>query len=197
MDADQNMQLVYLVLLGVFVGSYFFFDAGARLGQNVKMAFVWFGIFGIVIIGFKLFEDASIREATLRETPRVSSFVDREIELDRARDGHFYVTLDINGAPVRFVVDTGASLVVLNEDDARKTGLEPETLRYTGRARTANGQVSIAPITLKEVTLGGVTDTRVRAAVNGGRLDTSLLGMSYLNLFSKIEIAGNRMTLVR
>ncbi len=197
MDIDQNAQLIYLILLGLFVGGYFFFDAGAKFGQNLKLAIVWFGIFGAVVVGYHLFEEAETRGATLRDTSKVTSFVDREVKLRRARDGHFYVTLDVNGADVRFVVDTGASLVVLNERDARRIGLDPETLRFTGRASTANGQVKIAPITIDEISIGGLSHTRVRGAVNGGRLDTSLLGMSYLKLFSKIEIAGNRMTLVR
>lgn len=196
MGTDDNVQLVYLILLGLFVGSYFFFDAGAKFGQNLKLAIVWFGIFGSVIVGYQMFQDAGVEQASVSDTSRVTSFVDREISLSRARDGHFYVTLEVNGAPVRFVVDTGASLVVLNERDARKIGLDPETLRFSSRARTANGEVRIAPVILDDIAIGGFSHSGVRAAVNGGQLDTSLLGMSYLRLF-RIEIEDSRMKLTR
>lgn len=197
METDQQMHLIYLVLLGIFVGSYFFFDAGAKFGQNLKMALVWFGIFAGVSLGYKFFSDQNPRDLVEASRPKVSSFVDREVELRRARDGHFYVTLDVNGTPVRFVVDTGASLVVLSQEDAARAGMNSADLHFTRRASTANGEVQIAPVTLEEVVLGGYIDSGVRAAVNGGVLDTSLLGMSYLRRFQKIEIEGDKLTLVR
>ena len=65
------------------------------------------------------------------------------------------------------------------------------------RATTANGEVSMAPVRLDKIAVGAFQDRNVRAVVNGGDLETSLLGMSYLNLFSSIEITQDRMTLTR
>ncbi|MEM9428941.1 MAG: TIGR02281 family clan AA aspartic protease [Pseudomonadota bacterium] len=194
MTSDQTANLIYLVLLGLFAGSYFLFDAGRRFSENLKLAVVWLGVFVAVIAGYNLLEQSDARQIA---EPRVTTFVNDEVVLRRARDGHFYVTIDINDAPVKFVVDTGASLVVLNEEDASRVGYHNRDLHFSGQASTANGRVRIAPITIEEVTLAGFTDRHVRGAVNGGRLDTSLLGMSYLNRFEKIEISGAEMKLIR
>jgi aspartyl protease family protein len=119
------------------------------------------------------------------------------IELRRGSDGHFHATMDVNGVPVRFMVDTGASDLVLSRRDAERVGIDPASLSYLGRARTANGTVATASVRLGLVELGGIVDTDVRASVSDGGLDVSLLGMSYLDRFGRIEIAGDRMRLSR
>ena len=95
------------------------------------------------------------------------------------------------------VIDTGASDIVLSESDAELLGYPVGDLIYSGRASTANGTVPIARVKLDTITLGRFTDRNIRATVNGGELDTSLLGMRYLSRFHKIEIMGSTMTLTR
>ncbi|MEX0337508.1 MAG: TIGR02281 family clan AA aspartic protease, partial [Arenibacterium sp.] len=68
---------------------------------------------------------------------------------------------------------------------------------FYNEARTANGVVRVAPVTLEKVALGPVSDRAFPASVNGGEMDTSLLGMRYLERFDRIEIRGNEMVLVR
>ena len=98
---------------------------------------------------------------------------------------------------VNFVVDTGATDVVLSEVDARRVGLDPEGLIYSGRASTANGIVRTARVRLEDVSVGGFDEGSLRASVNEGALETSLLGMSYLQRFERIEIRGDRLILER
>ncbi len=117
------------------------------------------------------------------------------IELRRERDGHFHATLDVNGAPVRFIVDTGASDIVLARRDAERVGIDVAGLTFSGRAVTANGEVATAPVRLGSVAFGDLVDTGLRASVTAGALDFSLLGMAYLDRFEKIEIVGDRMVL--
>ena len=117
--------------------------------------------------------------------------------MPRGRDGHYSLTLQINGVDVDFLVDTGASQVVLTQQDAARVGLNPDKLAFIGTAFTANGEVRTAPVRLDTVDLGGIRDTRVRASVNGGEMSGSLLGMSYLNRFDSIEIRGDRLILTR
>jgi len=119
-----------------------------------------------------------------------------DIVLRRSRDGHFYARLGINGVDIPFVVDTGATHMVLSKADAAKAGIDPDSLVYIGRANTANGQVRTARIRLDEVAFGERIDQRVPATVNGGELTTSLLGMSYLDRFSRIEIERDNLRLV-
>ena len=110
------------------------------------------------------------------------------IRVPVARDGHYYLDLKVNGVPVRFAVDTGASQIVLTRKDARRVGLDPKNLDYINEAHTANGIVKSAPVRLKSVTLGPVHDQNVRATVNAGQMQDSLLGMSYLSRFATLSI---------
>jgi aspartyl protease family protein len=191
-DPDTLMRLAYLGLLLLFVGGFFFWGRG-RLGRNLRDLAVWALIFAMVVIAYG-FRDV-LREELL---PAAMVQVDPEtIELRRASDGHFHATLEINGRPVRLMIDTGASGIVLSRRDAERVGLDPGSLTYAARAQTANGLVQIAPVRLDTVRLGDFTDTAVPAAVNSGALDGSLLGMSYLDRFARIEIEDDTMRLSR
>jgi aspartyl protease family protein len=95
------------------------------------------------------------------------------------------------------VVDTGATDIVLTKEDAARAGLDPDSLRYLGRAGTANGEVRTAYVRLNDVRLGDITDRDVAAVVNGGQMDQSLLGMGYLQRWGRIEIAGGELILTR
>ncbi|PJN94501.1 TIGR02281 family clan AA aspartic protease [Amaricoccus sp. HAR-UPW-R2A-40] len=117
------------------------------------------------------------------------------VELRRGADGHFQATLEVNGVPIRFIVDTGATEIVLARADAAKAGIDLDALVFSGRAMTANGPVPTARIRLDSVTLGDVTAQNLPASVTAGALQTSLLGMTYLNRFERIEISGDRMRL--
>jgi len=119
------------------------------------------------------------------------------IELPRAPDGHYYLTADVNGATIPFVVDTGASEIVLTREDARTAGIALEDLAYVARAYTANGAVRTAPVRLDRIAVGEIADTGVRAYVNEGEMKQSLLGMGYLQRYSSIEITGNTLILRR
>ena len=119
------------------------------------------------------------------------------IEVPRAPDGHYYLTVEIEGVPVRFVVDTGASQIVLSQSDAERIGLDTKSLAYLGRAYTANGEVRTAPVRLESLVVGPVRHENLRAVVNQGEMGQSLLGMEYLQRFSSIEITGGRLVLTR
>jgi aspartyl protease family protein len=118
------------------------------------------------------------------------------IEVPRAADGHYYLTLTINGTPIQFLADTGATSMVLSDRDARRLGIDPEGLIYLGRAQTANGTVATARVELGTVELGPYRDEGFDAWVNQGEMEGSLLGMEYLSLY-RVELAGDRMILRR
>ncbi len=115
--------------------------------------------------------------------------------IPRSPDGHFRVRAQVDDADIVFLVDTGASGVVLTADDARRAGFDPSELAYTGRARTANGEVRLAPIRLERIRLGAVEAERFRASVSEGELFSSLLGMDFLQRFSRVTVEGDRMVL--
>lgn len=193
--ADQDIgRLTYLGLLGAVLLTYLVVANRNQLGALLRGAVLWVLIFTGVIVAVLLWQD--IRDEVM-PTTRAVSFGEGSITVPRDTGGHFLATLQVQGVPIEFIVDTGATDVVLSREDARRLGLEPEHLVYSGRARTANGVVRTARITLEEVSFGGFTDGDVRAWVNEGDLDLSLLGMSYLERFERVEIARDRLTLTR
>jgi len=86
---------------------------------------------------------------------------------------------------------------VLSRRDAAAAGIDTGALIFTGRARTANGTVRTAPVRLDSLAIGPFEDRDVRAVVNAGEMDGSLLGMDYLRRFSSVEITGERLVLTR
>ncbi|AZV78111.1 TIGR02281 family clan AA aspartic protease [Parasedimentitalea marina] len=191
-DVDYG-RVIYLVLLLLVVGSWVFVQNRQSLGNTVQQLAIWAFIFLGVIAGYGLWGD--IRSTVL---PQQSVIGDAgQIEVPRSNDGHYYLTLDVNSVPVSFLVDTGATDVVLNAADARRAGIDPDTLAYLGRANTANGEVRTASVWLDTISLGPITDTNVRVWVNQGELDQSLLGMSYLQRWSSIEIRSGSLVLTR
>lgn len=192
MDRIDLPSLVYLVILGSVIGLWFFAQNRASPGKLAQYAAIWGLIFlgAIAVVG--LWGD-------IRQTvqPRQNVMAEGRIELPRAPDGHYYLTAEVNGVPLLFVVDTGASRIVLSQQDARRAGIDTGELVFTGRALTANGEVRTAPVRLDRIELGPIRDTNVRAVVNGGEMEGSLLGMDYLHRFSRVEIAEGRLVLER
>jgi len=192
MSGDNFGQLAYLVLLGLAIGGWFIAENRKNLGRTTRQAAVWGLIFIGTIAAVGLWSDIS-----RTVMPRQSVLSGGVIEVPRAPDGHYYLVAQLNGVPVRFIVDTGASDVVLTMQDAKRVGIDTAALVFSGSASTANGTVRTAFTRIKDLQLGNIRDTNVTVSVNGGAMDGSLLGMSYLRRFQRIEIAGNKLILQR
>ncbi len=193
MSANDTGQLIYLVLLGCAILGYYLVSHRNALGQMARHAALWGLIFIGVIAAVGLWSDIS-RDVF----PRQSVFAEAgRIEVPQAQDGHYYMVLEANGESIDFVVDTGATDIVLNHADARRVGLNPDELMYTGVAGTANGIVRTARVTLDTLTLGPFTDRAVPVWVTEGEMRTSLLGMAYLRQFERLEISGGQLVLER
>lgn len=186
-------QLIYLILLLVAVGGWFLGQGRANLGKMSQQALVWVFIFIGVIAVVGLWGD--IRQ-TVAPRQSVMSEAGR-IELPRAQDGHYYVTAQINGVPVNFVVDTGASAVVLTLKDAQRAGIDTDRLAFAGQAGTANGVTQVASVRLERFDIGGISDPGLRVLVNQGEMRNSLLGMSYLQRYGSVEIRDGTLILTR
>lgn len=115
------------------------------------------------------------------------------VTLERSADSHFYADALVNGTSVRFMVDTGATSVVLTKADAQRVGLAGG--EYSGRARTAGGIVRVMPVTIERLGLGPVSTEHVPAVVAEEGLEISLLGQSYLSRVGSVGIEGDRMVL--
>lgn len=191
MAAEDLGRLFYLVALGSVVIFYFLVSHRQPAGRTLRHILLWGLIFLGLIAGWALWP--AVREAV---APRQSAEEGRLV-LPRAADGHYYLTAEVNGAPLRFMIDTGATGIVLAAADAARAGIDPATLDYRRRAVTANGRVRIAPVRLDRLSIGPILDRDVEAAVSEGMMPASLLGMGYLSRFRSVEIRRGRMILAR
>jgi aspartyl protease family protein len=120
--------------------------------------------------------------------------LDQSIELTRQPNGYFYADVQVNGAPVHMVVDTGATVIALSRDDAQAAGLAMPIAMDEVIGRGADGVVKGEEVSLDRVTLGGKTAENIPGIVmnSGGQ---SLLGQSFLSQFASVKIEGDKMVL--
>lgn len=135
--------------------------------------------------------DARQAETTGREG--AGGLLEEVITLGRG--GHFITEVAINGIPVTFLVDTGASHTILNQRDAKRLRLTGGSLRYTVPFQSANGTTYAAQVLLRDVRLGQFQLYDLDAYVNQGELGISLLGMSFLREFESYEFLRDRLVL--
>lgn len=153
-----------------------------------------------VLIGIVVPPDDSDQPAaeTVREAPpanRRPAANAVDTVLDRKADGHFYVDAMVNGRRVHFLVDTGASNVILTSADARHVGLSFSPGEFEVIGRGASGDVRGKRVTLDRIAIGPKEASSVRAAIADEGLDISLLGQSFLSRIGSVTISDDRMTL--
>ncbi len=112
-------------------------------------------------------------------------------------DGHFWATAYVNSMPVRFMVDTGATAVVLTARDARSIGVDPDDLPRRASVMTAAGKADAGVVTLGKIAIEGLEARDVDAVVMDDSLQHSLLGMSFLNQFSHWEATRDSIVIRR
>ena len=189
---DWEQLVYYGILLATLLGGVLLTRQG-QMGKTLRQFGLWALTFGGIVMAYGIWEDIS-RNST-GSFARVNER--GNVVLEKQRDGHFHATVVINGAPIDTLVDTGATLTVLTPQDATRAGFDMDRLQFSGQARTANGIVATAPIRLDRVALGPFEERNVRAAVNGGNLDKSLLGMEFLNRFGRLEITRDQLIITK
>ena len=118
-----------------------------------------------------------------------------EARLTRAPDSHFYADVEVEGRPVRMMVDSGASMIALTRRDAEAVGIDVDRLPVGGMAQTAGGQVPMRITMLDSVEVDGIEVRGVQAAVIDADMGVSLLGQSFLAKLGTVNVEGDTMTL--
>ena len=156
--------------------------AGWGWGPLAIVAF-WLLVMGVLY---------AVMKQVLKPAPLVVS-VSGELLIPRSRDGHFYVAGMVAGKPVTFLVDTGASMVVVSEKFADAAGM---ARGQSTTFNTASGilQGRIVPGVTVSVGPASIAGTRVGVGLVGADPDMALLGQSFLSRF-EVVLSGDRMIL--
>lgn len=196
-SGDEKMRMLYLIALLALIGSGFLHSRNYPTGHVVKIALIWLVIILALVLGYSyrdMFLDNRLMAELMPQRARVSE--DGSLTVRSDESGHFYIEAQVNNVPVKFLVDTGASNIVLSPSDAARAGFEVETLNYSRVFMTANGRGKGAAVKLGSLTVGRIHLTDVPASVNGAPMEESLLGMDFLNLLRAYRVEGNTLTLV-
>jgi aspartyl protease family protein len=130
------------------------------------------------------------------DQPQQSSAGQHRVALESGRDGHFRVDARVNGRHTDFVVDTGATLVILRETDAAMIGIRPMRSEYTAVVSTANGKINAARAKLERIEIGDISAYDVPALVLPDEaLSQNLLGVAFLSKLRRYEVADGRLVL--
>jgi aspartyl protease family protein len=190
--------LAYKLLILIFLGSAALTMFRERFTQALTAALLWVVVGLILVIGYSYrYELNNVADRVMAElVPGHVISRGRMVEIARTNSGDFDISARVNGVRVPMVLDTGASSVVLTQQDAKAAGLPLEVLNYTVTIDTANGRTRAAQVTLDRLAVGGLEERSVEALiVQPGQLRTSLLGMSFLNRLQSWQVSGDRLIL--
>lgn len=199
LEQAQTAQLVALLLVLILV-------AGGAFGRRYPLSHMlaslvmWAGICGIALVAYTFrYEAQGIASRVIGEltpgTPRISADGGSVLIL-RGLSKSFGVNVRVNGAEMPMIFDTGASAMVLTFEDAAAAGIETANLRFTVPVQTANGTGSAAQVRLDTVSIGRITRENIRGFIaEKGALETSLLGMSFLETLSSYSVTQEALEL--
>lgn len=193
---DTGPRIVALSALAfVFLASLVFGQPKVR--EILQGTLFWGGLCALLVIGYTYRTDlvqAGYRVLGALAPGMAVNQPDGTILIVRDAGGHFVVDGEANGTRTRFLLDTGASAVVLTYSDARRAGFKDADLSFTVPVSTANGRSLVAPVRIEALSIGGHTLKNIRGYVaRDGALEASLLGMTALDRLRTWRIEGDRL----
>lgn len=203
-DFDGFMQIVAAAAFGAYA-LYLLSGHGGRLGRVLRDLVAWAAIFLAVIAVYAYRDEiTAVAYRVMGELSPPGSTIsvatdekgERAVRVRRRPDGHFLARVEVNGAAVSMLVDTGASTVVLRPADAERAGIDTRQLNYSVPVQTANGTTYAAPVRVRSLAIGGIEMHDVETLVaKPGNLKESLLGMTFLKRLRSYEFSGDFLTL--
>ena len=193
-------QILYLGVWAAVIAAGIL-GSGRRLGDVARMLGIWVLLILVLVAGYQYryeLQDFANRVTVglVPGSPLTVRGGANAVMVDKLANGHFGVRGEVNGRPVRFIVDTGASSTVLTADDARAVGFDVSSLSYQTPIQTANGTAHAAVAVADTMSVGTITRRRIPVfIVSEDMLTQSLLGMNFLGTLSSFEVRGDRMIL--
>ena len=195
MNGDQAVYAIYLFGVLVLVGSALTVRR-MPLAQGLKMFVGWVLIFGAAFIVFTLKDEfmALGNRLLLEARGGVEETAPGEIRIRQASDGHFWVTAEVNGEPVRFLIDSGATTTSLSRDTAERVGIAPRA-GFQAMVQTANGVVMVDRGRADKISIGPISRDNVAVHISDAFGDLNVIGMNYLSTLSAWGVEGRSLVL--
>ncbi len=199
LSQEQTGQIIALIMVLILVAGGAF-SRRIKFSEMLSAILLWAGIFAIAIVAYVFREDIgkfagrlsgelAPGSATISENGRIALF-------HRSASGSFKVNAKVENINLNMIFDTGASMVVLTHQDAQKIGVNSDNLRYNIRVQTANGITYAASIMLDNIVIGDIERKNIKAFISQDNLlETSLLGMSFLETLSGYSVMNDQLEL--
>jgi aspartyl protease family protein len=189
-------RIIYLAIMIALLAGGGWMARYHKVSELFRQAAIWLAIILALVLVYSYRDALQWKRIKAELFPnQIQMSVDGGLSVRASEDGHFYIEAIINGAPVNFMVDTGASDIVLSPRDAERAGFVIDLLDYNRVYNTANGRGAGAGVTLDNMKVGTASFRNVPASVNRAAMDQSLLGMSFLRQFRSYTVDGYVLTL--
>lgn len=194
-DGDQAAQVLYLLLCLVLVGSAFFVRR-MPIMQGLRMFIAWVLIFGVAFIVFTMKDEflALGNRMLVEARGGAEQTGPQELTIRQAPDGHFWVTAEVNGVSVRFLVDSGATTTSLSRDTAARAGIEPSA-GFRTAVQTANGVLMVDRGRAARLKVGPIERQDVAVHISDAFGDLDVIGMNFLSTLSSWSVEGKTLVL--
>ncbi|MCP4937359.1 MAG: TIGR02281 family clan AA aspartic protease [bacterium] len=206
LEQGEFAGIVTGIALLIFIGGGTLMSYRGQGSRMIKDIAIWLAIALALIIAYSFrfeFETVARRVAGELMPGLVnSSYQDGNgesvVEIPKRINGHYVTRVRVNGASIEMMVDTGASGVVLTQQDAQRAGIDISRLFYSVPVSTANGQAMVAMVRLQAISIGGISARNLQAHIaQPGSLSQSLLGMSFLSRLRSYEVKNGVLILRR
>jgi aspartyl protease family protein len=197
-SSEDSAWVGYGALWLVLLSLRLFSGGPIRWGEKAKHAAIWIGIIAALGVGFTYRNELGAVTQRVRSEFSGASPVavsPHEVVVTAEESGHFVVMGQVNGQPVRFLVDTGASDTVLSPADAKRLGVDMAGLKFDQSAETANGLGYGAAYTAERLSVGSISFSDMPMMINQAPLSNSLLGMTFLRRLESFQVRDGKLYL--
>jgi len=169
-----------------------------NLKQTARNVLIWVAAGGVLIIGFSFqneLKDLGLRLRSNLIPGYPLETGDHELTLSEGAGGHFSVYGAVNGVRIAFMIDTGATDIVLDPSDAKRLGIDLDSLKFDRPFGSANGIGYGAKTVVESLAVGPIQLSNVEVSINKAEMGASLLGMAFLKRLKSYSVSGGKLIL--